>query len=118
MCNKIISHHRCSGDNGIFYFLFFLFKGISTVIPAGEGRLNIYNGYDCDVHARSLSLNVDRIIQPLGMMNVNYALVSREDVFEIILKFDRECTFVPENFELNTTVTVSEGKVSRLFSLN
>ncbi|XP_025417483.1 solute carrier family 15 member 2-like isoform X2 [Sipha flava] len=88
----------------------FRILGISTVIPAGEGRLNIYNGYDCDVHARSLSLNVDRIIQPLGMMNVNYALVSREDVFEIILKFDRECTFVPENFELNTTVTVSEGK--------
>ncbi|XP_025417487.1 peptide transporter family 1-like isoform X2 [Sipha flava] len=84
--------------------------GNSNIIPAGEGRLNIYNGFDCDVHARLPTLNIDHTIQPLGMMNVNYALVSREDIVEIVLHFDRECTFVPDAFELNTTVTVADRR--------
>jgi len=86
-------------------------KGKTTVIPPGEGNVNIYNGFDCRVFVRSESLHADHI-GPMNMIHVRYENVSRgERVVGIKLQFDPECTLVPNNFELNTTVSIVEGQV-------
>lgn len=86
-------------------------KGKTTVIPAGEGRINIYNGFDCNVIVRSSSLNVDHI-GSLEMISVNYRPVAREDNVKISLYIDRaSCSFISKNVELNTTLTIIKGKV-------
>lgn len=90
-------------------------KGKSSVITSREGHLNIYNGFDCQVYVRSPSLSVDHI-RPLEMVNVTSSLKSRENVIKITFYFDPICILVPENFELNTTITVVNEKVN-IFNL-
>ncbi|XP_025204920.1 peptide transporter family 1-like isoform X2 [Melanaphis sacchari] len=85
--------------------------GNTTEIPPGQGRLNIYNGFDCKVFVRSRTLHLQSYIDPLDMINVTHAVMSRNDVF-ITLEFEPECSFVPENFEFDTTVTIIEGEES------
>ncbi|XP_025417618.1 peptide transporter family 1-like isoform X2 [Sipha flava] len=87
----------------------FEINGDDPVIPPKEGRLNIYNGFDCNVILHSPTLHVDKL-GALEMINVNYMPISQEEIVEIKLQFDAACTFVPENVTLNTTVTVAEGK--------
>lgn len=90
-------------------------KGKSTVIPTGEGRLNIYNGFDCNVFVRSPSLKLDHI-GPLEMISINYRPITLEDNVEITLQIDgASCSFISENVELNTSVTVIKGKVSFIY---
>lgn len=50
-------------------------------------------------------------IDSLEMINVTHTVVSRDDVF-ITLEFEPECSFVPHNYEFDTTVTIIEGEVS------
>uniref|UniRef100_A0A2H8TY08 Peptide transporter family 1 n=1 Tax=Melanaphis sacchari TaxID=742174 RepID=A0A2H8TY08_9HEMI len=85
--------------------------GNTTEIPPGQGRLNIYNGFDCKVFVRSRTLHLQSYIDPLDMINVTHAVMSRNDVF-ITLEFEPECSFVPKNFEFDTTVTIIEGEES------
>ncbi|XP_025417485.1 peptide transporter family 1-like isoform X2 [Sipha flava] len=90
--------------------------GKSTIVPHGEGRINIYNGFDCEVYVRSPSLRVDHI-RPLGLVNVTSTLISDADVVEIVFHFDPACTLVPSDFELNTALTViNEKEVSYYLS--
>lgn len=87
-------------------------KGNTTVIPSGEGRLHIYNAFDCNVSIRSSSLNVSHI-DPLEMLNVSHAITSgKDDIVDIALLFDTTCTFVPEKFKLDAKLTVVEGEVN------
>lgn len=94
-----------------YTLLSFFSKGKSTVIPPGEGRLNIYNGFDCQVYVHSPSIHVDHI-RPLEMVNVTTTFMSREEIVEIAFYFDPACTLVPKNFEFNTTMTVVNEKVN------
>jgi len=95
---------------------FFLLKGNITEIKSGQGHINIYNGFDCNVFLRSKSLQVQEYIGPLEMFHVSHTVVSQnvieEDVVEITLGFESNCNFVPKNYELNTTVTIIEGQVN------
>ncbi|VVC33648.1 Hypothetical protein CINCED_3A018729 [Cinara cedri] len=83
--------------------------GNTIEIPPGEGRLNIYNAFDCNAFVRSPSLEVHQI-GPLDKINVSYTPVSRETTVRIEIRFDPACPFVPENFQLNTTFTVTEAQ--------
>lgn len=85
-------------------------QGNDPVIPPKEGRLNIYNGFDCNVTLHSPLLRVDNL-GALGMVNVNYSPMSQIKIVEIGLNFDQACTIINDNIILNTTVTVAEGKV-------
>lgn len=55
-------------------------------------------------------------IDPLEVFNVSHEVVSREDVV-ITLAFEPECSFVPDNYEFDTTVTIFEARVNVLFLL-
>ncbi|XP_022170566.1 peptide transporter family 1-like isoform X2 [Myzus persicae] len=96
--------------------------GNTTEIPSGQGRLNIYNGLDCNVSVRSRSLHLqDNIIGPLEMINASRPVLSRDDVVDISLGFETECLLsVPDNYEFDTTVTITEGvEISyHLFRIN
>lgn len=80
------------------------------MISSGEGRLNIYNGFDCNVFVRSSALHENQI-GPLEMININYTTMSREDVDKVRVQFDPKCTLVPDNYEFDTTVSIVEGQV-------
>eukprot|EP00102_Acyrthosiphon_pisum_P021995 XP_016659205.1 PREDICTED: solute carrier family 15 member 2 isoform X1 [Acyrthosiphon pisum] len=97
----------------LVYFDFL--KGNTTEIPSGEGRLYIYNGFDCPVFVQSKSLQLQNQIGPLEMFNVSHAVVSQnssEDVMVvgITLRFGPKCNFVLDNYEFHTTITIIEGK--------
>lgn len=95
----------------------FFFKGNTTEIPAGQGRLNIYNGFDCHVFLKSNSLQLQHQIGPLEMFNVSHVVVSQNvsgEVIRITLGFESKCNVVSDNYELNTTLTIIEGKVKIL----
>lgn len=98
-----------------FLFYYFFSKGNTTEIPSGQGRLNIYNGFDCDVFVRSESMNVQDHIGPLEVFNVTHAVLPQVEVIAITLGFGSECIFLTENYELNTTVTMIEGEVNDFF---
>ncbi|CAH1716129.1 peptide transporter family 1-like [Aphis gossypii] len=83
--------------------------GNTTEIPPGQGRLNIYNGFDCKVYIRSRTLDLQDHINSLEMINITHAVVSRNDLF-ITFEFEPECPFVPDKYEFDATVTVIEGK--------
>jgi len=84
------------------------------MIPSGQGRLNIFNGFDCNVFVQSKLLHIQHQIGPLEMFNVSHAVMSQnvsEDV-EITLCFKSKCNFVSDNYEFTTTVTIVKGKVN------
>ncbi|XP_060842005.1 peptide transporter family 1-like isoform X2 [Rhopalosiphum padi] len=93
----------------------FKIVGNTTEIAPGQGHINIYNGFDCNVYLQSKSLHVQNYIGPLEIFNVSHTVVSQdvtsEDIVEITLSFESKCNFVPKNYEFNTTVTIIEGKV-------
>eukprot|EP00102_Acyrthosiphon_pisum_P022004 XP_016659214.1 PREDICTED: uncharacterized protein LOC103309172 [Acyrthosiphon pisum] len=88
----------------------------TTEISPGQRHINIYNGFDCNVFVRSESLNLhDHIepVEPLEVFNVTHTVVSRnftENVVKITFGFEAECNFVPENYNFETTVTITEGE--------
>lgn len=94
----------------------FFLKGNTTEIKSGQGHINIYNGFDCNVFLRSKPLHAQEYIGPLEMFHISHTVVSQnvteEDVVEITLSFESNCNFVPKNYELNTTVTIVGGKVN------
>ncbi|XP_026815501.1 peptide transporter family 1-like isoform X2 [Rhopalosiphum maidis] len=83
--------------------------GNTTEIPPGQGRLNIYNGFDCKVFIRSRTLHLQDNINPLEMINVTHAVMSQNDAL-ITLEFEPHCSYVPEKYEFDTTVTIVEGE--------
>jgi len=100
------------------YFLLIVFlKGNTTGIPPGQGRINIYNGFDCNVFVQSKSLHVQHKIGPLDMFNVSHTVESLNvsgdvAVVGIAIGFETKCSFVSDNYEFNTTLTIIEGKVN------
>ncbi|XP_022182964.1 peptide transporter family 2-like isoform X1 [Myzus persicae] len=91
----------------------FKIVGNTTEIPAGQGRLNIYNGFDCNVFLKSNSLQLQHQIGPLEMFNVSHVVVSQNvsgEVIGITLGFESKCNVVSDNYELNTSLTIIEGK--------
>eukprot|EP00102_Acyrthosiphon_pisum_P018742 XP_016655952.1 PREDICTED: peptide transporter family 2-like isoform X1 [Acyrthosiphon pisum] len=91
--------------------------GDTAEIPSGQGRLNIYNGFDCKVFVRSRTLHVRDHIGSLEMINVTHTVFSRDDVL-ITLEFEPECPFVPEKYEFDTTVTIIEGEENSYHLVN
>lgn len=85
------------------------FKGNITIIPSGEGQLNIYNGFDCKVFM-NLSTQMNQI-DHLNMINIKHTVMSPEDVVKVKFIFEPECSLVSENFELETTVIIYEKQV-------
>ncbi|XP_060839690.1 peptide transporter family 1-like isoform X2 [Rhopalosiphum padi] len=83
--------------------------GNTADISSGQGRLNIYNGFDCKVFIRSRTLHLQHHIDPLEMINVTHAVMSQNDVL-ITLEFEPECSYVPEKYEFDTTVMIIEGE--------
>jgi len=77
----------------------------------------IYNGFDCHAFVQSKSLQVQNQIGALEMFNVSHAFVCQnasEDVMVvgITLRFESKCNFVLDKYDLNTTMTINEGKVN------
>ncbi|XP_060881257.1 peptide transporter family 1-like isoform X2 [Metopolophium dirhodum] len=105
---------------GILAVLTFVFAallqfkiGNTTEIPSGQGRIYIYNGFDCNVFVQSKSLHVQHQIGPLDMFNVSHTIVSQNvsAVVGITIGFETKCSFVSDNnYEYNTTLTIIEGK--------
>jgi len=99
------------------FLLIGFLKGKTTEIPSGQGRISIYNGFDCNVFVQSKSLHVQHQIGPLDMFNVSHTIVSQKvlgdiAVVGITIGFETKCGFVSDNYELNTTVSIIEGKVN------
>ncbi|XP_050436407.1 peptide transporter family 2-like [Adelges cooleyi] len=88
--------------------------GESTVVSSGEGHINIYNGFDCNVSLDSPFLNVDGI-DAFSMTKFKYSPVVNEDLFKVLVTFDDTCSSVRSGYQLNTTVTIVEGKVVSYF---
>ncbi|CAI6367792.1 unnamed protein product [Macrosiphum euphorbiae] len=93
----------------------FKIVGKTTEIPSGQGRISIYNGFDCNVFVQSKSLHVQHQIGPLDMFNVSHTIVSQNvlgdiAVVGITIGFETKCSFVSDNYELNTTLSIIEGK--------
>lgn len=90
-------------------------KGKSSTMQSGEARLNIYSSFDCDVTMNS-SWSHEVSIEPLGMINLQPMVASREETVDVSFKFDQDCSNIPDNYRLNTTVTFVRGQVD-IFSL-
>ncbi|XP_016659200.1 peptide transporter family 1 isoform X1 [Acyrthosiphon pisum] len=93
----------------------FKIVGNTTEIPSGQGRIYIYNGFDCHVFVKSKSLHIQHQIGPLDMFNVSHSVVSQNvsgdvAVVGITIGFESKCSFVSDNYEFNTTLTIIEGK--------
>eukprot|EP00102_Acyrthosiphon_pisum_P022001 XP_016659211.1 PREDICTED: uncharacterized protein LOC107883532 [Acyrthosiphon pisum] len=94
----------------------FKIVGNTTEIPSGQGRIYIfYNGFDCHVFVKSKSLHIQHQIGPLDMFNVSHSVVSKNvsgdvAIVGITIGFESKCSFVSDNYEFNTTLTIIEGK--------
>ncbi|XP_016655946.1 peptide transporter family 1 isoform X2 [Acyrthosiphon pisum] len=108
------------GFLGVIAFVFaallqFKIVGNTTEIPSGQGRIYIYNGFDCHVFVKSKSLHIQHQISPLDSFNVSHTVMSQNVsgdvmVVGITIGFESKCNFVSDNYEFTTTVTIIEGK--------
>ncbi|XP_050436409.1 peptide transporter family 1-like isoform X2 [Adelges cooleyi] len=87
------------------YIQFKIF-GESTVISAGEGRVIIYNGFDCNVRINSPSQH--NTLEPLDMIEFQYEGISNEMYENFKLNLDSSCGTLVDDIE--TYVTIKEGK--------
>jgi len=46
------------------------------------------------------------------MINVCSAILSKDNVVGVTLGFETKCSFVPDNYGLDTTVSIIEGEVN------
>ncbi|CAI6367875.1 unnamed protein product [Macrosiphum euphorbiae] len=102
-------------ENNILTRIFGCIFGNTTEIPSGQGRIYIYNGFDCNVFVQSKSLHVQHQIGPLDMFNVSHTVATQNvsgdvGVVGITIGFETKCSFVSDNYEFNTTLTIIKGK--------
>ncbi|XP_027843456.2 peptide transporter family 1-like [Aphis gossypii] len=88
--------------------------GESIQIPAGEGQLRIYNGFDCNITINSTNLPVHKL-NSLETLELIYKPASNENSFPIVFIADPSCSPNLSTLNLTSSVSIVEGKATSYF---
>ncbi|KAF0768203.1 peptide transporter family 1-like isoform X2 [Aphis craccivora] len=88
--------------------------GGSIQIPAGEGQLRIYNGFDCNITINSTNLPVHKL-NSLETLELIYKPSSNENSFPIVFIADPSCSPNLSTLNLTSSVSIVEGKATSYF---
>lgn len=80
-------------------------------IPAGEGQLRVFNGFDCNMTINSTNLAVNNL-GSLETLEINYSPISNEMSFPVVFIADPSCSSKLSTLNLTSNVSIVEGKVS------
>lgn len=80
-------------------------------ISAGESRLRIFNGFDCNITINSTNLPDVHKLNSLETLEIKYTLVSNETLFPIVFIADPSCSPNLLTLNLMSNVSIVEGKV-------